>query len=102
MQHFVDFLSNNPDVGRPVLDKTGLKGEYIFYVEWGADEAFLPAMQEQLGLKLESQKGPVDVLAIDSIEKPTSNWSRPLALTLAEYCQQRPCGVTAQVAVGSD
>jgi uncharacterized protein (TIGR03435 family) len=73
MQHFVNFLSNNPGVGRPVLDKTGLKGVYVFYVEWGADEDFLPAMQEQLGLKLESQKGPVDVLTIDNIEKPTSN-----------------------------
>ncbi len=73
MQHFVDFLSNKPDVGRPVLDQTGLRGIYVFYVEWGADEDFLPAMQEQLGLKLESQKGPVDVLTIDSIEKPTLN-----------------------------
>ena len=73
MQHFVDFLSNNPSVGRPVLDRTGLKGVYVFYVEWGADEDFLPAMQEQLGLKLESQKGPVDALTIDSIEKPTLN-----------------------------
>lgn len=73
MQHFVDFLATNPDVGRPVLDKTGLKGVYVFYVEWGADEGFLPAMQEKFGLKLESQKGPVDVLTIDNIEKPTSN-----------------------------
>jgi uncharacterized protein (TIGR03435 family) len=73
MQHFVDFLSNNPGVGRPVLDRTGLKGVYVFYVEWGADEDFVPSMQEQLGLKLESQKGPVDVLTIDGIEKPTLN-----------------------------
>jgi len=73
MQHFADFLSNADSVGRPVLDQTGLKGVYVFYVEWGEDEAFLPAMQDQLGLKLESQKGPVDVLTIDHIEKPSSN-----------------------------
>jgi uncharacterized protein (TIGR03435 family) len=73
MQHFADFLSNADAVGRPVLDNTGLKGVYVFYVEWGADEDFLPVMQQQLGLKLETQKGPVDVLTIDDIEKPNSN-----------------------------
>jgi uncharacterized protein (TIGR03435 family) len=73
MRHFADFLSNSDAVGRPVVDKTGLKGVYIFYIEWGADDDFLPAMQEQLGLKLEPQKGPVDVLTIDRMEKPASN-----------------------------
>ena len=72
MQRLADVLSGGPAVGRPVLDKTGLKGVYVFYVEWDADEDFLPAMQ-QLGLKLESQKGPVDILAIDRIEKPGAN-----------------------------
>jgi uncharacterized protein (TIGR03435 family) len=73
MQHFADFLCNGPGVDRPVLDKTGLKGVYSFYAEWDDDQDFLHAMQEQFGLKLESQKGPVDVLTIDHIEKPSSN-----------------------------
>ena len=74
MQHFADFLSNNQAVGRPVLDKTGLKGIYVIYVEWGANfDDFLPEMQEQLGLRLESQKGPVDFFTIDQIDRPTSN-----------------------------
>lgn len=73
MQHFAEVLSNAPDVGRPVLDKTGMQGVYGFFVQWPADGEFLPAMQEQLGLKLESQKGPVDILIIDHLEKPSSN-----------------------------
>jgi uncharacterized protein (TIGR03435 family) len=73
MQHFADLLSNAPDTGRPVLDRTGLKGVYGFFVQWPKDEKFLPAMQEQLGLKLESLKGSVDILVIGRIEKPGSN-----------------------------
>lgn len=73
MQRFVEVLSSGPDVDRPVLDKTGLKGVYVFYVEWDEDQDFLPAMQQQLGLKLEPQKGPVDNLVIDHIDKPEAN-----------------------------
>jgi uncharacterized protein (TIGR03435 family) len=73
MQRLADTLSGGPDVGRPVLDKTGLPGIYVFYVVWDEGEEFLPAMQQQLGLKLESQKGPVDCIVIDRIEKPNAN-----------------------------
>jgi uncharacterized protein (TIGR03435 family) len=73
IQRLADVLSASPDVGRPVLDKTGLKGVYVFYVEWDEGEDFLPAMQKQLGLKLEPQRGPVDNLVIDHIEKPEPN-----------------------------
>jgi uncharacterized protein (TIGR03435 family) len=73
MQRLVDVLSSRPDIGRPVLDETGLKGVYLFYFEWDADEDFLPAMQQQLGLKLEPQRGPVDNLIIDHIDKPEMN-----------------------------
>jgi uncharacterized protein (TIGR03435 family) len=73
IQRLADVLSAGPDLGRPVLDKTGLKGVYLFYVEWDAGEDFLPAMQQQLGLKLESQRDPVDTLIIDHIDKPTTN-----------------------------
>ena len=80
----------NPFTGldRPVLDRTGLSGTFDFSLEWSlaADPvqppAFLPAdpgptflqaLDEQLGLKLKSAKGPVDVLVIDRVEHPTEN-----------------------------
>jgi uncharacterized protein (TIGR03435 family) len=75
---------------RPVLDKTGLTGKFDFVIEFtpqisgplppGAnfkpDETgptFLEALKEQLGLKLESQTGPVDVLVIDHVEELSPN-----------------------------
>jgi uncharacterized protein (TIGR03435 family) len=80
-------------LGRTVIDKTGLTGNFDFSVEWTPDETLGPrfgpdapqpqsdtagpsiftALQEQLGLKLESQKGPVEILVIDRAEKPTEN-----------------------------
>jgi bla regulator protein blaR1 len=86
------------NLGRPVLDRTGLKGGYDFKLEWtpelgeGVPAAFglapraepppaadsngpsiFAALQEQLGLKLESTKGPVDILMIDHVERPSEN-----------------------------
>jgi len=87
-------------LGREVLDQTGLKGNYDFTLKWtpeqsppamaigpeggkpGTDNAPPPessgpsiftAIQEQLGLKLESTKGPVEILVIDHIERPSEN-----------------------------
>jgi len=76
--------------GRMVVDRTGLTGGWDFELTFapenrsgppGADAApvdpnapsFFTAIQEQLGLKLEPTKGPVDVLVIDSVEKPTED-----------------------------
>ena len=73
MQRLVDVLSTGPDAGRPVLDKTGLKGVYLFYFEWDQDQDFLPAMQQQLGLKLEAERGSMDNLVIDSVARPSEN-----------------------------
>src|ERR1017187_5522934 len=78
---------------RPVVDKTGIDGEFDFTLRWTPDEsefngmgfrvpvpdgtAPLPglftAIQEQLGLKLEPQKIPAEVLVIDHVERPSEN-----------------------------
>ena len=73
----------NTEVGRAVLDKTGLIGRYTFTLKYvpaseaAADEASGPsvftAIQEQLGLKLQPAKAPMDVLVIDSIRQPAAN-----------------------------
>lgn len=71
-------------MGRPVIDKTGLNGKYDFVLEWTPDMAatgdsapvgptIFTALQEQLGLRLEAQKGPVETIVIDRAEKPSEN-----------------------------
>jgi uncharacterized protein (TIGR03435 family) len=86
-------------LGRTVQDRTGLTGKYEIELRWTPDDAAAPrmgpprgrpnsdsglaaespepsiftAIQEQLGLKLESQKRPVDVLVIDRVERPSAN-----------------------------
>ena len=66
--------------GRTVVDLTGLKGNFDFTLSWVRDQAadapgssLFTALQEQLGLKLESQKGPVETIYIDNIERPSVN-----------------------------
>jgi bla regulator protein blaR1 len=73
--------------GRPIIDCTNLKGLYTFQIKWSEEEsgtgdsplarrslslspAFFTALQEQLGLRLESAKGPVEFLVIKSVQKP--------------------------------
>ena len=83
------FLTNPfTAVDRPVLDRTGVDGTFDFSLEWSPapDSAqpigpppvatgptFLEALQEQLGLKLISTTGPVEVLVIDHVERPSQN-----------------------------
>jgi uncharacterized protein (TIGR03435 family) len=68
----------------PVIDKTGLTGKYDFQLQWTENEdaetgpeanwpSLFTAIQQQLGLKLESAKGPVPVLVIEHVEKPSGN-----------------------------
>ena len=75
----VSWFSNANGVDRPVIDQTGLAGRYDFTLEWsntlaGQADSTAPsiftAFQEQLGLKLDSTKAPVDVLVIDHAEPP--------------------------------
>ena len=73
-----------------VVDRTGLQGRYEISLEWTPDRSpvtptadaapapsdkpsIFAALQEQLGLKLEPERGPVDVVVIDHIERPTEN-----------------------------
>jgi uncharacterized protein (TIGR03435 family) len=80
------FLSNI--LQSPVLDNTRLKGFYNFSLEyadprWGSVDHLarqlasrpdiFSAVQEQLGLKLEAKKGPVEILVVDHIERPSEN-----------------------------
>lgn len=80
-------------IGRPVLDYTGLTGNYAFTLKWTPDEFDLPAntqqsdetsvepngtsiftvIQDQLGLKLEATKAPIDSLVIDHVSRPSPN-----------------------------
>jgi uncharacterized protein (TIGR03435 family) len=75
--------------GRDVVDKTGMAGRYHLTLKWAPDDAAAPssangaasdsgpslftALEEQLGLKLEPAKGPVQVLVIDHAEMPSAN-----------------------------
>jgi len=76
------YLSSNlgNQLGRTVVDKTGLQGKYDWTLTWDPDPnadstnpSLFTAVQEQLGLKLDPQKGPVETLVIDSVEKPSEN-----------------------------
>ena len=75
---------------RPVVDQTGLTGRYDFDLDFAADETLFDgalgkapddvgkpglfaAVQEQLGLKIEPTKGPVETLVIDGVERPSGN-----------------------------
>jgi uncharacterized protein (TIGR03435 family) len=69
-----------PIAGRPVVDRTGLTGVFDFQLRYAADpvrESKFPslftAVQEQLGLKLESTRAPIAVVVIDHVERPTEN-----------------------------
>jgi uncharacterized protein (TIGR03435 family) len=65
-------------VGRPVTDNTGLKGQYEIRLHWVDGSINGPtiamALQDQLGLRLEAKKGPVEFLVVDRVERtPTEN-----------------------------
>ena len=71
------------ELERAVVDKTGLGGVYDFELKWSPDQkptregdigpSFSTALREQLGLKLESGKGPVETIVVDFGEKASPN-----------------------------
>jgi uncharacterized protein (TIGR03435 family) len=67
-------------LGRPVLNQTGVQGNFDFLIDYPPDDAatdetvlLLGAIQDQTGLKLETQPGSVEVIVIDRAEKPSGN-----------------------------
>ena len=67
-------------LGAIVLDKTDLAGTYDWTLAWGLDPnvdstepSLFMALKEQLGLRLSSEKGPMEVLVMDSVSKPSEN-----------------------------
>lgn len=82
-------LTGIQDLGRPVVDETGLTGKFDFTIQWtpdpssivphekdaeeGPGSTFLEALKEQLGLKLKPAKAPIEVPVIDHVERPTAN-----------------------------
>lgn len=79
MSYLALMLSRNPEVGRNVIDQTGLSGNYRYNFDFDPaskadpDASVFTALQEQLGLKLVPTKATIDVLVIDSIEHPSEN-----------------------------
>ena len=90
LKPFLEYLA--PSVSRVIIDRTGLTGRYDANLEWTPAQPASPssgipnttptdpnrptiftAIQEQLGLKLEPARAPVDVLVIDHVEHPTEN-----------------------------
>ncbi len=91
LPEFAEFVTGM--TGKPVVDRTGLVGRYDFHLEFAPDDvtpgfqvrpdavpddgprgvSFFTAMQEQLGLKLESAKGTREYFVVDHVERPTAN-----------------------------
>lgn len=82
MDQLATQLSSSPGVDRPVIDKTGLTGSYDYKLRWtfevgtttsDSDSVSIFTALQQLGLKLETQKAPFEVLVVDHAEKPSAN-----------------------------
>ncbi len=93
MRQFADTMQGAV-LDRPVVDQTGLPGKWNFTLKWTPDESqfagmgmripppsdkadappgLFTAIQDELGLKLEATKAPVDVMVVDKVQKPSEN-----------------------------
>jgi bla regulator protein BlaR1 len=83
---FADLLSQQ--LGRKVLDKTGLTGQFDITLQWGNGESepeqISAALEDQLGLKIEADQAPVDVLVIDQVERPAADLLQSAVRTAAQ------------------
>ena len=76
---FAEFMRElSVRTGRQVVDRTGLEGQWDFYVTFAPDDSpnadapnLFTALPEQLGLKLEASRGPINMFVIDRLEHPT-------------------------------
>ena len=80
MASFARSLSRIREISKLVVDRTGMTGGFDFAMEWSPAQAesdehpgIFTAIQEQLGLKLESARVPVEAVVIDRAEKPSEN-----------------------------
>ena len=94
MTDFINFMTRNAGLDRPILDQTGLTGKYDFKLSWTPDDAqwssvtpdvprpaddanpappLYTALQEQLGLKFSAAEALAEVYVLEHIEKPSEN-----------------------------
>jgi uncharacterized protein (TIGR03435 family) len=92
MSAFADYLSRRGPIDRPVIDGTGIDGVFDFrlklfevrpdmplnelkraYYEWDQGSSIFTDLQEQLGMKLQPEKVPLNVMIVDSVAKPSEN-----------------------------
>ena len=89
MESFASSISGLGSLDRPVMNQTGLTGNFDFVLEFTPEitpgenpgnfqsnrngTTFVEALKEQLGLKLDSQKTPMDYIHVDHVERPTAN-----------------------------
>lgn len=90
LEQFADYLPNMDDLGRPVVDQTGLSGRFDFTLQWVPERKRPPengagttleitgptmveALREQLGMKLQPARAPIQILVIDHVEPPSPN-----------------------------
>lgn len=76
----VSWISQQPEVGgRTVVDRTELNGGFRCEMRWShedtnpAESSFFTALREQMGLRLQPERGPVEVLVVDRAEEPSAN-----------------------------
>jgi uncharacterized protein (TIGR03435 family) len=90
MKHLASTLAQQVDVGRPVVDKTGIPGFFDVHLRWSAASSIVPsarsqavatddpvsvftALQEQLGLRLDPDMVETEILIVDQAERPSEN-----------------------------